>query len=336
MKKIIIWGAGKKGIGVSTKLRKENILYFCDCNPNKIGKYINGYKIENAEKILYEDPYEAVVVTTIPLSDKIVAAISRKWTGKVYSLEEFFSIPDIKNQMDEDLLASYYIDFRIRDNLFGITRGNWFRNQEFSHKNCELIQAMQKSDTDTMNNIMNEAYDSGKKFFDEYYDERPGMRLIYNIITNEVHTSIKIADFACGHGELIQKLADHGYDAYALDFSSDRLKELNNVKITVGDVAKTPFKDNFYDISICMECMEHVDNVVRLANELVRVTKVGGLIFITVPYLKHCDDEMHVRQFDEVSLWGLFCEECQLENILIIPYLNYTSDDNLLIVLKKL
>lgn len=335
MKKIIIWGAGKKGIGVSTKLRKENVLYFCDCSLDKMGKYINGYKIENIEKILYENPDEVAVVTTIPLSDKLVESIVRKWSGKIYSLEEFFSMPDVKNQMDEDLLASYYIDFRIKDNLFGIMQGNWFRNQKFSYRNSELIQAMQKLDVDVMNNIMNEAYDSGKKFFDEYYDERPGMRLIYNIITNEFNISARIVDFACGHGELIQKLTEHGYDTYALDFSPDRLKKLRNVKTTVGDVAKTPFQDNFFNISICMECMEHVDDVVRLANELVRVTKEGGLIFITVPYLMHCDDEMHVRQFDEASLWGLFCKECFLQNILVIPYLNCTSDDNLLIVLKK-
>lgn len=335
MKKIVIWGAGKKGIGISNKLRKNDILYFCDSNNNKVGRYINGYVIEGANKLYEEDPNEIILISTVPLNEKSMEQIIANWKGEAYYYVDFFSQAEIVNQMDEDLLSKYYLDHRIRDNIFNESKGNWFREDVYSDVNRRLIRSMKARNIGNVNTIMENAYNSGEKFFDEYFDIRPGMRLIYRIICEKVNKKAMIVDFACGHGELIQKLAHTGYLAHAVDFSEDRLSHLVNVKTYVGDVKKTLFYDAHFDVCICMECMEHIDDVVTLANELMRVTKKNGLIFVTVPYLKYCDDEMHVRQFDETSLWGLFSKQCTLENVITIPYLNYSNDDNLLIVLRK-
>ena len=282
MKKIVIWGAGKKGIGISEKLRKTDILYFCDNNIDKIGNYINGYKVESADRLYKENIDEIVLVSTIPLDDSGMKKIIESWKGEVYFYEDYFMIPEIIKQMDSDLLSEYYMDYRIKDNIYGISRENWFREDIYSDINCRLIRSMKEGDTNSVNELMENAYNAGIKYFDEYIDMRPGMRLIYNIICKESDKGARVVDLACGHGELIQKLAQDGYSAYAVDFSGDRLKNLVDVETTVGDVKKTLYDDAYFDIVICMECMEHMDDVIELADELIRITQKNGLIFVTV------------------------------------------------------
>lgn len=335
MSKIVIWGAGKKGIGISDKLRKNDILYFCDNDVNKIGNYINGYKVESAEKLYSENSDEVILISTIPLGELGMTKVIGRWKGKIYYYEEYFMQDNIVKQLDTDLLSKYYFDNRVKDNIFISSKKNWFREDAYSDINRRLIKSIKARDTMTACKIMEKAYNSGTKYSDECFDVRPGMRLIYNIICKEFDAKCRIVDFACGHGELIQKIAQEGYQAYAVDFSADRLSQLVNVRAYAGDVKKTTFENESFDVSICMECMEHIDDVTELSRELIRVTKKNGLIFVTVPYLKYCDDEMHIRQFDETSLWGLFSAQCVLENIIVIPYLNYTSDDNIIMAVRK-
>jgi hypothetical protein len=335
MKKIVIWGAGKKGIGLSSKLRRSDILYFCDSDNNKVGCYINGYIIKKIDSILDEKPEGVELVTTIPCSDPEVFAITQQWDGDVYWYEDYCSLPEVKKQIDMDLLSRYYLDFRLRDSLYIESNDNWFREDYFSFENKKLILAIKNKNENEICQLMNMAYNSGDKYFDEYIDMRPGMRLIQNIIINEYSEKIRVVDFACGHGELIKSLSSR-YDTYAIDYSVDRIKELEGVNAFQGNVTKTNFPTDFFDVSICMECLEHVDDTIELSEELIRVTKKGGKIIVTVPYLKQCDDEMHVRHFNVINLWGLFNKKCKVENLLVIPYLNYTSDDNLIIVLTKI
>ncbi|MCD4719849.1 MAG: class I SAM-dependent methyltransferase [Desulfobacula sp.] len=47
------------------------------------------------------------------------------------------------------------------------------------------------------------------------------------------------------------------------------------------------FKDNEFDIVICMEGIEHVLEPVRLISELCRICKAKGKIFITTPNIQN-------------------------------------------------
>lgn len=45
-----------------------------------------------------------------------------------------------------------------------------------------------------------------------------------------------------------------------------------------------PFKANSFDIIYAFDCLEHLDNVVRVMEELYRISKPGAQIFISVPH----------------------------------------------------
>ena len=59
----------------------------------------------------------------------------------------------------------------------------------------------------------------GKFYFDEIYKNRHSLSIIYRLVCYQIKKQGKIIDCACGHGELILKLCEAGYDAYALDMN---------------------------------------------------------------------------------------------------------------------
>ncbi len=53
----------------------------------------------------------------------------------------------------------------------------------------------------------------------------------------------------------------------------------------VGDIHNMPFIDESQDAIICLSVLEHVEDPIRAAQELYRVLKSGGQLFVYVPFL---------------------------------------------------
>lgn len=333
---IVIWGAGRKGKLVANKLRKEEIRCFIDSDEKKTGNYWAGIKIQPKEYLNQLDKNDSVILT---FKDKLVEECIVEWGGNYLTIEELFNQNEIKDKMDDDLFFKYCFDVEIKEKVFTESIENWFRTEPFNELNCELIKAMKEGDEKKVSDILDFVYADGRIAFDTYYSVRPGMRLADRIIRYIYGDSdIKIVDFACGTGELILKLANYGYDVYGFDYSNNKVENLKKqgIKAVIQDVSNTNYDNDFFDVTICMECLEHVEDVVKVVDEIHRVTKKGGIAIITLPYLKNCDCSTHVRQFDEVKLASLFSDRFEIVNIIKMPYLNWTQDDNLFLVARKI
>ncbi len=53
----------------------------------------------------------------------------------------------------------------------------------------------------------------------------------------------------------------------------------------VGDIHQLPLADNSVDAIICIAVLEHVENPIKACEEIYRVLKPGGYVFIYVPFL---------------------------------------------------
>lgn len=333
---VIIWGAGRKGKEIAGKLRKEEIKYFVDSDPSKIGIYREGIEVKSIETLKFADRFDDIILTVV--NDEILNYLRGLNIENIYTIEDYFNQPSLIEKMDDDLYTKYCYDYEIKEKLFfEDIEKNWFRKEAYNNINENLLKCMKKNDLEGVNEILDSVYAGGRVAFDTYYSVRPGIRLANRIISS-LPKSATIVDFACGWGELIIKLSEQGYDAYGCDYSNakvDYLKE-KGVKASVYDVMKTGYLDAFFDVVICMENLEHVTDVIKTVDEIYRVLKIGGMVIISCPYLKNCDCSTHVRQFDEVKLASLFCEKFEMINMIKMPYLNWTADDNLFYVAKKI
>ena len=62
----------------------------------------------------------------------------------------------------------------------------------------------------------------------------------------------------------------------------------------VSDIRCLPFEDNYFDLVICSEVLEHIDDHERAVSELTRVLKPGRNLVVSVP-----------RHFPERICWAL-------------------------------
>lgn len=53
--------------------------------------------------------------------------------------------------------------------------------------------------------------------------------------------------------------------------------------LTMADVSAIPFEDNFFDLVICAEVLEHIEDDRSAASEIIRVLKPGHNLVISVP-----------------------------------------------------
>jgi|SRR3989344_6429750 len=85
----------------------------------------------------------------------------------------------------------------------------------------------------------------------------------------------------------------------------------------VGDIHKMPFTNESQDAIVCLSVLEHVEDPIRAAQELYRVLKPGGQLFVYVPFLYYYHAEKGYYgdfwRFTEDSLRVMFKNFSQFE-----------------------
>lgn len=97
-----------------------------------------------------------------------------------------------------------------------------------------------------------------------------------------------ILDVGCASGwflsELIKKFPDAkgvGIDVYkeAIDFGKKKYKNLTLIK---ADAHKIPLRSNTFDIIVCCEVLEHVENPEKVIAEMRRLLKKDGTLIVEI------------------------------------------------------
>lgn len=136
----------------------------------------------------------------------------------------------------------------------------------------------------------------GGNFEDKYNTKNPIAKFLvlnfisrFKILLGKVKNPQKIVELGTGEGELVKILCDKFPEAqiFACDISKKIIKiaqkNLKNKKVvlSVEDIEKLSYKDNQFDLVICAEVLEHVNNPAKALAEIKRISK--GSIILSVP-----------------------------------------------------
>ncbi|MCI8553254.1 MAG: class I SAM-dependent methyltransferase [Lawsonibacter sp.] len=338
MKKAIVLEIGRKAREVVKKIGIEHIECFADSASENL-EPICGIPVISFEEMIRRWPVCDIIlaIRSEELERKLQACGVTYWKNDD-SNESYFMRQDVMDIIDEKLLDRYYYDMEAKFALFSERYEARFREEYYSEKNEALVEAFRTGNREFIQTFLENAYADNKIYFDEFYSSRPGMRLIRNIITSSSRRGNAICELACGHGELLKQLKADGFRVQGVDSSFARVEEVraSGIDCICGDVAHTPFPDSCFDFVICMECLEHVGAPEAVVREANRLLMGGGMIFCTTPYGNFCDCTGHLRQFSENSLCALFTQNgFDIVNILRIPYLNSSLNDNLFVAAVK-
>ncbi len=135
------------------------------------------------------------------------------------------------------------------------------------------------------------------------------------LIQKYAHPGDKILDVGVGTGRLLSTLPS--LQKYGLDISLNYLTiaQTKGIEVCYALVEDMPFKEDFFDVVVCTDVLEHVLNLDLAITKILSVLKKGGVLLVRVPYREDLSlyvdpacpyKYIHVRNFDEHSLRLLF------------------------------
>jgi ubiquinone/menaquinone biosynthesis C-methylase UbiE len=166
--------------------------------------------------------------------------------------------------------------------------------------NCDLV--ITKATNRQIDTYVSAKY--SQKYAKDYIKVLPKLYRRFNYQINEIkkyNKSGKLMDIGCGTGHFLEyiKINHPNWQIYGVEPSKLlRTVARKNTKgdIRNGQLAKIPFKDNYFDIVTCYDVLEHNINLSKNIRELHRVIKPGGILFIQAPNYaslmsKVCDEK---------------------------------------------
>lgn len=100
--------------------------------------------------------------------------------------------------------------------------------------------------------------------------------------------NLRILNVGSGTGNISKSFAEYGR-VYSVDYSNEALRfsQINGQRDLVrADAINIPFKNDYFDVVMLYDLLEHVDDDILVLKETKRVLKEGGVAILTVPSYK--------------------------------------------------
>lgn len=121
---------------------------------------------------------------------------------------------------------------------------------------------------------------SSSYFYNELLEFPTTIKLLGNI------KGKKILDIGCGPGVHAKKMYEMGAKVEGIDISNKMIeiamREVPEVKFTVGDVEKLPYVKNKFDIVVASLVIGHFENWEKALSEIRRVLKKNGFFIFSL------------------------------------------------------
>jgi SAM-dependent methyltransferase len=104
----------------------------------------------------------------------------------------------------------------------------------------------------------------------------------------------QVLDAGCGPGSWAYgDRTDLEITGFDVKFPPGPPKPAPHVAIFRGDLARLPLRSEIFDLTICHYVLEHVTELEACCDELARVTKRGGMLYLSVPRSASFDDRLY-------------------------------------------
>lgn len=139
---------------------------------------------------------------------------------------------------------------------------------------------------------------------EETYETRQEHYARYNFASTFCKEKM-VLDVACGVGYGSYLIKNSAKRVIGVDISKDAITHAKahcadqKIEFIVSDATKLPFPDNFFDVIVSFETIEHVRNHEKYLSECKRVLKGGGVFICSSPnkMRENTLNPHHIREF---------------------------------------
>lgn len=119
----------------------------------------------------------------------------------------------------------------------------------------------------------------------------------------ELSEGLRVLDFGCGDGALVEQFRDMGWRAAGCDFAVKVRDSSADLRAIETDPYRLPFPDGSFDIVVSMSVFEHAQNKEECFVEIARVLRPGGYALHLFPAKWHLPTETHIHVPFASWLW---------------------------------
>lgn len=104
----------------------------------------------------------------------------------------------------------------------------------------------------------------------------------------------RVLDAGCGPGSWpYEERPDLDLTGFDIKFPPGPPAPRRGLKVCRADLARLPFRSGSFDLTACHYVLEHVTGLEACCDELARVTRVGGALYLSVPRAAAFDDRLY-------------------------------------------
>lgn len=171
-----------------------------------------------------------------------------------------------------------------------------------------------------------------KALFDRYF------------FCNQYIENKTVLDIPCGMGWGTSLLKNYKA-CYGVDIDKNSITEANkrykkkDLKFVQGDMTSINFKNNFFDVVICLEGLEHITFLEgqKFLSETKQVLKKNGLLIVSTPLLRenkyHSGNIYHLCEYKESEIYEILKKN--RFKIINKKYLNTPERNQILIIVAQ-
>jgi SAM-dependent methyltransferase len=168
---------------------------------------------------------------------------------------------------------------------------------------------------------------------DRHWWYRGRRRLLDRVISRlPLPPGTRILDAGCGSGRNMVELSRYGavtgVELSPVSVAAARERRVGEV--VAGSIVDMPLASEAFDLAVCLDVIEHLDDDRPALRELRRVVAPGGALLVTVPayqwlWSNHDTVNQHHRRYTRTSLLeaaaatGWRCERVTYFNSLLLP-----------------
>lgn len=146
------------------------------------------------------------------------------------------------------------------------------------------------------------------------------------------NTNTSLLDLGCGDGRLVplwQSIS--GAETYGLELSPQAVQTAQqmfpSIRYKQGDAVNTGYDNAYFDIAVCQEVLEHIEEQDKLVNECSRIIKNGGYLVLTTPN-KYYFDRRKGGNYSQQPIENIIDKPALLN--LLSPYFEVLSFETLI------
>lgn len=177
--------------------------------------------------------------------------------------------------------------------------------------------------------MQHEYFDQYLHFEQENWWFTSRRRILFHLLRRRFHDQppLDVLDAGCGTGINLRSLREFG-DTTGADRAFEAVRfcsARNEHEVVLSDLVQLALPDNRFDLVTALDVLEHVDDDGAAFAELVRVTRPGGNLLVTVPafpglWSDHDEVNHHVRRYKPADFRRLMSRSgCGIE---VFTYMN--------------